>query len=265
MLRKCCCKPTQVTHLKKIVVTPDQEWSQRLRWSSTCLSEALNTFKIVGPKIGLVFWPARCFPGCSDRELWTHTGAELYVLKIKSGCYYHVRQNSSSVFLGLCSSPKFSLFQELELSFGLDLLHLVTHRNTLPKDHEKKMEVFGYLTVVGIVIILRSSWSYSNLCPQWMCSSSREGHEIFSYEVLHLSLLLPTHIVLNKTNERYMFLIKRKSKCTPFWKNSRFWTVWMEASKLWAVACLSRQSLYQPLFKMIVLSLYSAKVETEVQ
>lgn len=104
MLSKYCCKPTQVMHVKKIVVTPDQEWSQRLRWSPTYLSGALNTFKTVGPKTGLVFWPAEYFPGCSDRELWAHAGTELYALRIKSGGYYHVRENSISVFLGLCLS-----------------------------------------------------------------------------------------------------------------------------------------------------------------
>jgi len=93
MLSKYCCKPTQVTHVKKIVVTPDQEWSQRLRWSPTCSSEALNTWKIVGPKTGLVVCQAAYFPwisGCSDREL--------YVLRIKSGGYYHVRETLSVSF-----------------------------------------------------------------------------------------------------------------------------------------------------------------------
>lgn len=69
-----------------------------------------------------------------------------------------------------------------------------------------------------------------------------------------------------------MFLIKRESKCTPFWKNSRFWATWMEATcslvlgiQITGNSLALDKSLYQPLLKMIVLSFYSAKVETEVQ
>lgn len=70
-----------------------------------------------------------------------------------------------------------------------------------------------------------------------------------------------------------MFPIECKIKCTPFWKNSSFWTVRVQAmcSLVLGIQAMENSLALQTnhctnhFLKLFVLSLYSAKVETEVQ
>lgn len=106
----------------------------------------------------------------------------------------------------------------------------------LPKQTQKQWQelVSGYLAAVRIVISHSSSWSYSSLYPQWICSSHRGLWDLFGWSLI-VSFLCP--LILNGSDVLWVLPVEHKSRCTPFWKNSKFWTMWIETTCSFGVRC----------------------------
>lgn len=98
--------------------------------------------------------------------------------------------------------------------------------------------VSGYLAAVRIVISHSSSWSYSNLYPLWICSSHLFPEKVMrSFCMMSLSVSFLCPLILNRSDELWILPVEHKSRCTPFWKNSKFWTMEIETTCSFGVRC----------------------------